>query len=240
MCQSGSPVITGADHRSARSIRDGRYSSAGSGSPGSAAARSHAAAPPCGSAVSSKRLRIRAASITRSRPANVARCRACSAGVPGSSVRSRGPSPSWHAARRHLPCPCERGEGVASVAVGDQPARQDEVLGIRELAWDCALTLPSCPAAVLGGARLRVDRSTARRGSAVRSAASRALGRALAHSHSMVPGGLLVTSSTTRLTSRTSFVMRFEMRASTSYGNRVQSAVIASSDETGRSTIGCP
>lgn len=36
------------------------------------------------------------------------------------------------------------------------------------------------------------------------------------HSHSMVPGGFDVTSSTTRLTSRTSFVMRLEMRASTS------------------------
>ena len=33
-----------------------------------------------------------------------------------------------------------------------------------------------------------------------------------AHSHSMVPGGLDVTSSTTRLTSRTSLVMRVEMR----------------------------
>ena len=60
------------------------------------------------------------------------------------------------------------------------------------------------------------------------------------HSHSMVPGGLLVTSRTTRLTSATSLVMRVEMRASTSYGSRVQSAVIASSDETGRSTIGWP
>ncbi|WP_447643448.1 LapA family protein [Nocardioides zeae] len=36
------------------------------------------------------------------------------------------------------------------------------------------------------------------------------------HSHSMVPGGLLVTSSTTRLTSATSLVMRVEMRSSTS------------------------
>jgi anti-sigma-K factor RskA len=36
------------------------------------------------------------------------------------------------------------------------------------------------------------------------------------------------------------FTIRFEMRASTSYGSRVQSAVIASSDDTGRSTIGCP
>ena len=59
-----------------------------------------------------------------------------------------------------------------------------------------------------------------------------------AHSHSIVPGGLLVTSSTTRLTSLTSLVIRVEIRASTSYGTRVQSAVIASSDDTGRKTIG--
>ena len=37
-----------------------------------------------------------------------------------------------------------------------------------------------------------------------------------AHSHSMVPGGLLVMSSATRLTSRTSLVIRVEIRASTS------------------------
>ncbi len=37
-----------------------------------------------------------------------------------------------------------------------------------------------------------------------------------AHSHSMVPGGLLVTSRVTRLTSGTSLVIRVEMRASTS------------------------
>lgn len=36
------------------------------------------------------------------------------------------------------------------------------------------------------------------------------------HSHSMVPGGLLVMSSTTRLTSGTSLVMRVEIRSSTS------------------------
>ena len=60
------------------------------------------------------------------------------------------------------------------------------------------------------------------------------------HSHSMVPGGLLVTSSTTRLTSRTSLVIRVEIRASTSYGSRAQSAVIASSLVTGRRTTGWP
>ena len=36
------------------------------------------------------------------------------------------------------------------------------------------------------------------------------------YSHSMVPGGLLVMSSTTRLTSATSLVMRVEIRSSTS------------------------
>ena len=60
------------------------------------------------------------------------------------------------------------------------------------------------------------------------------------YSHSMVPGGLEVTSRTTRLTSRTSLVMRVEIFARTSYGSRVQSAVIASSLDTGRSTTGWP
>ena len=36
------------------------------------------------------------------------------------------------------------------------------------------------------------------------------------HSHSMVPGGLEVQSSTTRLTSGTELVIRLEMRARTS------------------------
>ena len=44
--------------------------------------------------------------------------------------------------------------------------------------------------------------------------ATRRLGPA--HSHSMVPGGLLVMSSATRLTSRTSLVIRVEILASTS------------------------
>src|SRR5690348_12987025 len=60
------------------------------------------------------------------------------------------------------------------------------------------------------------------------------------YSHSMVAGGLLVTSSTTRLTSGTSLVIRVEIRASTSSGSRAQSAVIASSLVTGRSTTGWP
>ena len=61
-----------------------------------------------------------------------------------------------------------------------------------------------------------------------------------AHSHSMVPGGLLVMSTATRLTSSTSLVIRVEMVSSTSYGSRAQSAVIASSEVTGRSTTGWP
>ncbi len=58
------------------------------------------------------------------------------------------------------------------------------------------------------------------------------------YSHSIVPGGFEVTSNTTRFTSETSFVIRFEIRANTSYGTRDQSAVIASSLDTGRNTIG--
>src|ERR1700749_336355 len=67
-----------------------------------------------------------------------------------------------------------------------------------------------------------------------------ALTRATPYSHSMVPGGLLVTSRTTRLISGTSLVIRLEIRASTSAGSRAQSAVIASSLVTGRSTMGWP
>jgi len=56
----------------------------------------------------------------------------------------------------------------------------------------------------------------------------------------MVPGGFDVISRTTRLTSLTSFVIRLEIRASTSSGILAQSAVIASSLVTGRRTIGWP
>jgi len=62
----------------------------------------------------------------------------------------------------------------------------------------------------------------------------------LDHSHSMVAGGLLVTSRTTRLTWGTSLVTRVEIRARTSAGSRAQSAVIASSLVTGRRTSGWP
>ena len=109
-----------------------RYSRAGSGSPGRAAERSHAAAPPCGSPASSKRLRMRAGSMTRSRPAKVARWRACSAAVPGSTVSSRGPRPPSHPCCRHLPRAGQCRERVAAVEIRDQPSRHDEVLGIGE------------------------------------------------------------------------------------------------------------
>ena len=57
---------------------------------------------------------------------------------------------------------------------------------------------------------------TTPRSQAVSSVARSLGGRRFGHSHSMVPGGLLVTSSTTRLTSGTSLVMRVEIRSSTS------------------------
>jgi hypothetical protein len=52
------------------------------------------------------------------------------------------------------------------------------------------------------------------------------------HSHSMVAGGLLLMSYTTRLTPGTSFTIREEILPSTSYGSFAQSAVIPSSDVT--------
>ena len=58
------------------------------------------------------------------------------------------------------------------------------------------------------------------------------------YSHSMVPGGFDVTSKATLLTPGTSLMSRLEMRSSTSYGSRAQSAVMASSLVTARMTIG--
>ena len=54
------------------------------------------------------------------------------------------------------------------------------------------------------------------------------------YSHSIVPGGLLVMSYTTRLIPRTSLTIRDEILRSTSYGSGAQSAVIPSSLSTAR------
>ena len=62
-------------------------------------------------------------------------------------------------------------------------------------------------------ATLKKDRTSALRGE------RSALG--VPYSHSMVAGGLELMSKTTRLMPRTSLMMRFEMRASVSYGTRV-------------------
>src|SRR5262249_51834463 len=52
---------------------------------------------------------------------------------------------------------------------------------------------------------------------------------AVTHSHSIVAGGLLLISYTTRLTPRTLLMIRVETRASKSSGKRDQSAVMKSS-----------
>src|SRR5205814_947697 len=57
------------------------------------------------------------------------------------------------------------------------------------------------------------------------------------HSHSIVPGGLLVTSNTTRLTPFTSLTIRLEIFSSNSYGSFTQSAVMPSCDSTTRSAM---
>jgi hypothetical protein len=56
------------------------------------------------------------------------------------------------------------------------------------------------------------------------------------YSHSIVPGGFDVMSNVTRFTAAISLIIRDATRSSRSYGNRAQSAVIASSDVTARIT----
>ena len=58
------------------------------------------------------------------------------------------------------------------------------------------------------------------------------------YSHSIVAGGLDEMSRATRLTPGISLMIRLEIRSSRSYGSRAQSAVIASSDDTARMTMG--
>ena len=58
------------------------------------------------------------------------------------------------------------------------------------------------------------------------------------HSHSIVPGGLLVMSYATRFTPGTSRTMRDAIVSSRSGGRRAQSAVMASSDVTARTITG--
>jgi hypothetical protein len=54
------------------------------------------------------------------------------------------------------------------------------------------------------------------------------------YSHSIVAGGLLETSNTTRLTPLTSLMIREASFSSRSYGSRTQSAVMPSCDSTTR------
>ena len=54
------------------------------------------------------------------------------------------------------------------------------------------------------------------------------------HSHSIVAGGLLLMSYTTRFTPGTSFTMRLLILPRTSYGSFAQSAVMPSSEVTAR------
>src|ERR1044072_6718012 len=59
--------------------------------------------------------------------------------------------------------------------------------------------------------------------------------RRFRYSHSIVAGGFELTSYATRLTPRTSLMIRFEMRPRTSCGNGNQSAVMPSRLVTARS-----
>ena len=142
-----------------------------------------------------------------------------------------------HEHARERPADEPRGHGPAQeegdgVEHGDDHARDDaaavaEGIGLRAVAEGVGLR------AVAEGIGLPVvagRRGIPRAGRLRRCPAL----RRFAYSHSMVPGGLLVMSSTTRLTSRISLIIREEIRSSRSYGSRAQSAVIASSEVTAR------
>src|SRR4051812_48569079 len=58
------------------------------------------------------------------------------------------------------------------------------------------------------------------------------------YSHSIVEGGFDDTSRATRFTPGISLMMRLEIVSIRSYGRRAQSAVMASSEVTARTTIG--
>src|SRR5689334_4035180 len=109
-------------------------------------------------------------------------------------------------------------------------AERDDVEGREEQADDHAVA--DAEQIVAGARRLAVFGLVARRGRVGVLARWRRLARP--YSHSIVPGGLLVMSSTTRWTSRISLIMREAICSSRSYGSRAQSAVIASSDVTAR------
>jgi hypothetical protein len=88
--------------------------------------------------------------------------------------------------------------------------------------------------------RFRTARAALVRTAVPRPQAASPWARGCRYSHSMVPGGLDVMSSTTRLTSRSSPIMRAAICSSKSYGRRAQSAVIASSLVTARMTTTYP
>ena len=129
------------------------------------------------------------------------------------------PWPGW--------IPTRRGSGAASAA---SPSTGSP-------GWPPPVTRASAPSASNCATR------DLRRGASLRALASRSGAGRRHHggySHSMVPGGLLVMSTTTRLIWGTSLVIRVEMAASSASGSRAQSAVMASSLVTGRSTTGWP
>ena len=131
---------------------------------------------------------------------------------------------------RRLQSPAHRlGPGV--VAMLAAPARRGVVLAARASSTRKTSTAPITPVTMPARTSPRIALLTAYP-TPKRTADDRHV--AAAHSHSIVPGGLDVMSSTTRLTSRISPIMREAICSSRSYGSRAQSAVIASSDVTAR------
>ena len=144
----------------------------------------------------------------------------------------------WTAVIRTAPDAFRSGLGVDSIAVADGFALCFTGISLRE--HPCSTPSPSkLPCAIERTLSISIAAAPNFKDwlSALEDDRDRdppALGRP--YSHSIVEGGFELMSRATRLMPRTSLMMRFEMRASSSCGSWTQSAVIASSDSTTRRT----
>ena len=107
---------------------------------------------------------------------------------------------------------------MMTVAPAGVPRIRSEIVGCEDAdwaGWQAASAPTAQTAAPRGARRRRRAKSDGSGGEGAKTWLVHDL-RAISHSHSMVPGGLLVMSRTTRLMPRTSLMIRFEIRAKTS------------------------
>ena len=129
-------------------------------------------------------------------------------------IISRFPCAMPHASRPDLPRPCK----AASVSAPSAPRAQEGGNAPK------AAKSPSLPHGSEGLFEGGVGTAAGGGGSC-------------GYSHSIVPGGFVVMSYTTRFTPGTSLMIRFEIVPSTSCGMSEKSTVMASAEDTARTAI---